>query len=50
MVTGPEHLGLILEDTPLCLELTCSVYTTMPPTLKYPSGLRRITEQPASEP
>jgi len=35
MVTGPEHLGLILEDIPFCLDLTCSLYTTMSPTLKY---------------
>jgi hypothetical protein len=28
MVTGPEHLGFILEDIPLSLELsTCSLYT-----------------------
>jgi len=33
MVTGPGHLGFILEDIPFCLELsTCSLYTIMSPT------------------
>lgn len=33
MVTGPEHLDFILEDIPFCLELMCSLYTIISPTL-----------------